>query len=117
MRRSSASQPVEPRGDQRVQRLGHLERLDLAGQAVHVALAYEQPAVEEHPHGLDRVERHALGALEDALAELVGEARDGPGEERRHRVGRERLEGDRREVALAGPQVGRRSGELGPARA
>ena len=68
-------EPVEPRGDQCVQRLRHLERLDLARQPVRGAVLDEQAAVEQHPHGLDRVERDALGASEDAVANLDREAR------------------------------------------
>ena len=70
------AEPVEPRRDQRVQRLGHLERLDHAGRPVDVALLDEEAAVEQHPHGLDRVQRHALGAGEDAAR---ADPRAGPG--------------------------------------
>ena len=68
---------VEPRGRERVQRLGDLERLDRAGRAVLVAVTLQQAAVEQHPHGLDRVERHALGPLDDPLpaARRAGRAR------------------------------------------
>ena len=91
---------VEPRGDQRVQGLRHLERLDLSVGHVDVALAAQQPAVEQHAHGLHGVEGHALGPLADAHAELLREARHEPVEQLVDRVVRERLERDRREVAL-----------------
>ena len=64
---------VEPRRDQRVQRLGHLERLDLAGRRVDRAVLDEQAAVEQHPHRLDCVEGHALSAREDLFFQPVGE--------------------------------------------
>ena len=105
---------VEAGRDQRVQRLRHLQRLDRSGRPVDVALASEQPAVEQHAHRLDRVERHALGALEDAPAQLVGQARHEAGEELVHRVGRERLEVERAEAALAGAPGRALVRELGP---
>ena len=63
-------QPVEACREQRVQRLGNRELLDRPRRAVRVAAALEQPAVEQHPHRLDRVERNALGAAEDLRMEL-----------------------------------------------
>ena len=66
---------VEAGGDQRVQRLRHLERLDLAGTPVDRAVLDEQPAVEQHPHRLDRVQRHALCAREDLVAQARRAAR------------------------------------------
>ena len=48
-------QAVEPRGDQRVQRFGHLERLDLAHRPVDRALLDERAPVEQHPHRLHGV--------------------------------------------------------------
>jgi hypothetical protein len=55
-----------------VERLGNFECLHRARRLVHVAHADEQPPVEQHPNGLDGVERHALGAFEDLLTELLG---------------------------------------------
>ena len=68
-------QAVEARSDERVQRLRNLERVDLRRGPVDGALLDEQSAVEEHPHRLHRVERDALGALEDLAAHLLGQAR------------------------------------------
>jgi hypothetical protein len=68
-----------------VQRLGHLERIDCAGRAVLVAVALEQPAIEQHPDGLDRVERDALGAVPDLGARLDRQAGHEPLEELVHR--------------------------------
>ena len=61
-----------------MQRLRHVERLDLACRAVDVALAREEAAVEEHPDRLDRVQRNALGAREDLAAQVGREAGDEP---------------------------------------
>ena len=69
---------VQARGDQRVQRLGHLERLDLARGLVDGPLLGEQAAVEQHPHRLDRVQGDALGAREDLRAQPLGQARHEP---------------------------------------
>src|SRR5215208_4225109 len=50
---------VEPRRDQRVQGLGHLERADRPDRSVYVIVPLEQTAVEQHAYRLDRVERYA----------------------------------------------------------
>src|SRR2546426_11956617 len=50
-------EPVQARGDERMERLGHLEILDAAGGAVLRALLLQHPAVEEHADGLDGVQR------------------------------------------------------------
>src|SRR4051794_14893217 len=55
-------QPVEARGDERVERLGYVERDDRARWPVEGAVLDERAAVEEHPHRLDRIQRNALGA-------------------------------------------------------
>ena len=65
---------VEPRRDQRLQRLGDLEIGDVAGDDVTGALLHEDAAILEHPDRLDRVERDPLGALNDLRDKLVGEA-------------------------------------------
>ena len=74
----------------------------------------EQLAVEQHAHGLDRVEGDAVGALVDlllhALREPLGESRD----QLVHVVHGQRLEEERGEVALARAPVGTTVGELGP---
>ena len=94
---------VEPGGDQRVQRLGHLERLDLAGRPVDGALLGEQAAVEQHPHRLDRVQRHALArARGSGRAALAGSPGTSPSSSSSIACRRERLEVERGEVALAG---------------
>ena len=68
-------QAVEARCDQRVQCLRHFERLDRTRWPVDRAVEDKQPAVEQHAHRLDRVERDALGAREDLLVDLAGQTR------------------------------------------
>ena len=92
---------VEPRRDQRVQRLGDLERLDRPRQPVRRSFLDEQAAVEQHAHRLDRVQRDALGTRKDPVADVRSEARA------RGRSGalpsplRERLQVQGREASLA----------------
>ena len=105
---------VEPRCDQRVQRLRHLERADLADRAVDRALLHEQAAVEQHPHRLDRIERHALGAGEDLVAQRCRQAGDEPDQELLHRGGGQRLEVEGAEVALARAPARAPFEQLGP---
>ncbi len=116
--RSSGAQPVQSRRRQRVQCLRDLERVQRPGRPVDVALAYEQAAVEQHPHRLDRVQRHALRACEHSVAVLLRKPRHEAVEERAHRLVRERLERQRRRVPhRAGPgrmpvrQIGARERE------
>src|SRR4029078_907157 len=90
------------RGDHVMQRLGHVERGNLACRPVDGAVLDEVAAVEEHAHGLDGVERYALGTGEDLVARLRGEAGDKAVEEVAHGPLRERIEVDAREVALTG---------------
>jgi hypothetical protein len=97
-----------------VQRLGNLERRDGASWAVDGSVLREQPAVEEHPNSLDRVERHALGAVEDAPLELVRKARCESFEQRPHRPLGQRLERDRGRVSHRAAEVGRAVEQLRP---
>ena len=46
----------------------------------------EQPAVEQHPNGLDGIERDALGAAEDLPCAAPGQARDEAVEQALHRA-------------------------------
>ena len=107
-------QAVEAGGDQRMQRLRHLERLDRAGRLVDLSLLCEQAAVEEHAHRLDRVQRHALRSLQDATPELVRQSGNESGEQLFHRLRRQWLEVERGEVALASAPGGSLVGELRP---
>ena len=79
-------QAVEPGGDQGLQRLRDLERLDGTRGLVHVSFPHKQPTVEQHPYRLHGVERDPLGAREDALAQLFGQAGDEPGQQFAHRL-------------------------------
>jgi hypothetical protein len=97
-----------------VQRLGNLERVDRAGRPVLVAVALEEPAVEQHANGLDGVERDAFCAVADHAAELAGQTRNEPLEELVHRGRRERFEEQRREVTLPGAPGRVLVGDLGP---
>ena len=105
---------VQPRGDQCVQRLRHLELADLRDRTIHGAVLRDQAAVEEHSHRLDGIQRNAFGALEDLFPRPLGEARHETGEELLHRVLRKRLEVERRKVAQAGAPRGPLLGEIGP---
>ena len=79
-------QAVEPGRDERVQRLRDVERRDLAARDECVAVARQQATVEQHPHGLDRVERNAVGALADLHTQLVAEPWREPAQELVQRV-------------------------------
>ncbi len=105
---------VQARRDQSVQRLRHLERLDFPRRPVDGALLHEQAAIEQHPHRLDRVERHALGASEDLVAQPLRQARDEPVEQLLHRLLRERLHVERAEVAQRRAPRGATFVQLGP---
>jgi len=85
-----------------VQRFRHLERVDRPRHAVGGAFLNKEAAVEEHPHGLDRVEGDAFGTREDPVAYLRGEPRHEPGQQLLHRLLRERLQVERAEAALPG---------------
>ena len=85
-----------------MQRLRDLELLDRPRQPIRGAFRCEQAAVEQHAHGLDRVQRDTLGTLEDAVAQLARQPGHEPGKELLHRLARERLEVHRGEAALPG---------------
>ena len=89
---------------------------DLTGEAVDAVLLDEEAAVEEHADRLDRVQRHAFGAREDALAQLVGQAGDEPVEELAHRLLGERRERERR-LVRAVAELGMPALELRPGEA
>jgi len=61
-------EPVEAGRDQCMQGLRHLERVDLAQQLVARAFLHEQATIKQHPYRFHRIQRHALGTLEDLLA-------------------------------------------------
>ena len=67
-------QTVETGGDQRMQGFRHLECLDLADGSVDGAFLDERAAVEQHPHGLDGIERNTLRAGKDLIAQTLRQA-------------------------------------------
>ena len=77
---------VEPGGDERVQCLRYFERLDRPRHAVGGAVLYQEAPVDQHSHGLDRVEGDAFGAGEDAVADLRRKPRHEPGQQLLHRL-------------------------------
>ena len=107
-------QVVETRGDERLEARRHVERLDRRRRVVGAALASQQAAVDEHPHSLDRVERDALGPLEDLGAELGRQAGNGALEQPLELRRGERLEVERGEAALRRAPRRPPLDELGP---
>jgi hypothetical protein len=77
---------VQARSDQCMQRLGHLERLDLARGLVDRPLLGKEAPVEEHSHRLDGIQRHALRAREDLRAQPLRQARHETLEQLLHRT-------------------------------
>ena len=108
---------VEPRGRECMERLRHLERLDLGGRPVDGAVLREEAAIEQHPDRLDGVQRHALRPGEHLRLQVVGQAGDVALEEPAHLVVGERLERQIGRVPDRAPEVGLLVGELGPRRA
>ena len=86
----------------------------VADRPVDPVLEHEPALRQEHPDRLDRVERHPVGPGDDRVAGRGRQARHQPRQELAHRLGRERLEVDRREAALAGAPVGPALEQLGP---
>ena len=88
---------VQPGRDQRVQRLGHGEIRQVAHQLVldPIRAAADGATVDQHPDGLDRVERNAFRALHDRTSRLIRQPRHQACEQRPHVVVFERLEVDR----------------------
>ena len=93
---------VESRRHQRVQGLRNLQILDSTGRAIHVAIAGQKGAIEQHADRFDRIERHALCPVEYPAAQVVRKAGDEPVEKIAHRRGGERFEVERTEAPLAG---------------
>src|SRR5207244_2538840 len=85
-------EPVEAGGDERMERLRHVELLDGSRRTVNGALLRQQAAVEQHAHGLDGVERHALGTGEDLASKRARQSGYETGEQLLHRLFGERLE-------------------------
>ena len=79
-----------------MQRLGHLERRQVACDDADAVDLRQEAAVSEHAHGLDGVERDALRRFSQPVPEVVGQARNEPGQQLVHRLVVERLERQRR---------------------
>ncbi len=107
------SQPVEAGGDERMERLRHLELLDRSGRPVNSTVTGQQTSVEQHANCLDGVERDALCPLENPHTEVVGQAGNEARQQLVHRCRRQWLEIELVEPALARPR-GALLGELGP---
>ena len=76
---------VEPRRGQRVQRLGHIQLADVAGHPIAASVLFQQPTVEQHPHGLYGVQRHTFGARQNSRRQLLGQPGHEPVEQLAHR--------------------------------
>jgi hypothetical protein len=61
---------VEALADEGLQGLRHVQGPDRPGRAVGAAFLHEQAAIEQHANGLDRVQRDALGSLENPGAQV-----------------------------------------------
>ncbi len=107
---------VQARGDQRLQRLWHLEVADVAGHHVARALLHQQPAILQHPDRLDHVERDSLSALDDLAPQILRQAGREPIEDRLGAIGARGCQDDRVPTgapsrrAPSGPAQARRSG-------
>jgi hypothetical protein len=82
--------------------VGHVQVLDRSGQAIDAASRLEESAVEQHAHGLNRVERHTLRPLQHLFADFVREAGHQPVEQLFHGCGSEWLQEHGREIPLTG---------------
>ena len=83
---------IEARRDERLKGLGDLEGPELSGDRVGAVALDEDVAVDEHPHGLDGVERYPLGALEDLGGDVLGKALDEPTQQLAHGAAGQGLE-------------------------
>ena len=63
---------VQPCLDQRVERFGHVEVLDRTRRFEPVPVSAKQPSIQEHPHGLDGIERDPFGAFADLAPNGLG---------------------------------------------
>ena len=91
---------VQTGGDEGLEGLRNVERVDGSGGSVHRSLLHEEPAVQQHANGLDRVQRDALGAVADPRPQLCREPGHEPLQQLVHGVLAERFERQRRRAAL-----------------
>ena len=92
-------EPVEACRDQRLQRLGNVERREIAGDVVPAFAPLQQAAVEEHAYRLDGVERRSVRTGADPVESIVRQTRNQAEQELVDRSVTQRLEGERRVVA------------------
>ena len=91
---------VQPGADQRGEGLRDGDLADVAVEAVRaVLLGREVALAHEHPHDLDREQRHALGLADDRLDGRFRQARHEAVQQLAHGVLAQRLEVHRREAA------------------
>ena len=111
-------QPVEARGDDPLQRLGHRK---LGGPREHPAAgaANDEAAIGEHVHVLLRIERVPLGAVEQRMLELRREQRllEQRGDQLRRVLQGKRRERERRRIQLAAAPRRPPLEQFGPRRA
>ena len=105
---------IEACGDQRRQRLGNREAAKVPGRYVRISLEGETPLGDEHPHGLDRVQRDSAGTLDYRPDGGFRESGDKAREEFAHCRFRQWLQVDRDEIAFAGAPVRPLLQQLGP---
>ena len=71
-----------------MQRFGNFECFDRPGNAVRVVLRRQQPFVEQHADGLNRIQRHAFRAIENLAPHLISETRYEAVKHLAHHIGR-----------------------------
>ena len=98
-------EPVEPARDQRGEGLGDGQRRQVADRAIHPVVDRQAALGDEHPDGLDGVQRDPAGALEDRRHGRRRKPGHEPGQQLAHRRLGQGLEVERGEVALAGTPV------------
>ena len=96
---------VEASCDQRLEGLRDLEMRQVADRPISTILGRESTLVQQHPDGLDGVERHAVGAFEDEPHRGVRQARNEAIEALGHDLVTERLEREGDRVAASGAPV------------
>ena len=105
---------IETGGDQRMERLGHLQRRQVACDDGCAVDLLQQPSVEQHPHRLDGVQRDAVRGLTQPVPGLLREAGDEAGEEVVHGVVAERLERQGGRASGRPREAGMAVGQLRP---
>ena len=104
---SSGSQPVDPRGEDRLHRGGHVDRVEGPGESIGPALPREGVRLDQRPHALLEEERIAAGpGDEDWLERLDGGVGAQQGQEQlAGALGRQRVQTELGVVGLAPPAM------------